>query len=240
MNIDGIMQKLVGFLYPDVCLHCNGEGEDGLDLCRRCRECLPWIKHTCTRCAMPLPNASAEVCGSCSNRDLYFDQACVPFLFNQFIRDAVYRFKFNGRLNYGNLLAQLLARHIQKQDLIMPDVLVPVPLHHRRLRSRGFNQALKIARVLNKSINIPINFKDVQRVRETRTQTELPTAQRYMNVKDSFALQTSESPFRGRHVAVIDDVMTTGNTVNEVAKCLKKAGAEKVHVWCIARTKLKS
>lgn len=238
MKINVVMQKLGKFLYPDVCLHCNDKGEYGLDLCRRCYENLPWITHACMRCASPLPNASAAVCGFCSNRDLYFDRALAPLLFDQFVRDAVYQFKFNGKFNYGILLARLLERHIRKQDLVAPDVLVPVPLHRRRLRKRGFNQALQIARVLNKSVNSSISFKDIRRVRETRAQMELPATERYMNVRGAFALQTSKPLFKGKRVAIIDDVMTTGNTMNELARCLKEAGAEQVYAWCVARTKL--
>ncbi len=238
MKINVAMQKFGKFLYPDVCLYCNGKGEDGLDLCRRCYENLPWITHACMRCASPLSGASAAVCGACSNRDLYFDSALAPLLFDQFVRDAVYQFKFSNKLNYGILLARLLERHIRKQDLTAPDVLLPVPLHRRRLRKRGFNQALQIARTLNKSLNSSISFKDVRRIRETHAQMELPAAERYANVRNAFALRTSKPLFKGKCVAVIDDVMTTGSTVNELAKCVKKAGAEKVHVWCVARTKL--
>lgn len=230
-----MIKKFSRFLYPNVCLHCNDTGEDGLDLCRRCYQGLPWIAHACKRCALPLPMNSSSVCGACSNRTLYFDHAFAPFQFEQFVREAVYQFKFNNRLNYGKLLAQLLGRYIQKQNLAIPDVLIPVPLHGKRIRRRGFNQALEIARVLNKQINSSISVKDIQRVRETRAQMGLPAKHRHANVKDAFMLQASKSPFKGQHVTVVDDVMTTGNTVNEIAKCIKNAGAERIEVWCIAR-----
>lgn len=237
MKVDTTMQKLGRLLYPDVCLCCNDRGENGLDLCHRCRERLPWTAYSCKRCARPLADDDAETCGSCDNQDIYFDRTFAPFLFDQFIREAIYEFKFNGKLNYGMLLARLLARYVRQRQLEAPDMLVPVPLYHKRLRKRGFNQALKVARVLGKSIHCPVSFKDVRRIRETQEQMELPAAQRYANVRNAFALRTSRSPFNGKRVAVIDDVMTTGNTVNEMAKCLRRAGAKEIHVWVIARTK---
>jgi len=230
-----MFKKFSGFLYPNVCLNCNDVGEDGFDLCRRCYQNLPWIRHACMRCALPLPTGSSSVCGSCSNRNLYFDQAFAPFLFDHFVREAVHQFKFNSKLNYGKLLAQLLTRYIQEQNLAAPDVLIPVPLHRKRLRRRGFNQALEIVRVINNQINSAISIKEVQRVRETRVQMELPAKNRYANVKNAFQLHSTNSNFNGKHVAIIDDVMTTGNTVNEVARCIKKVGAGRVDIWCIAR-----
>lgn len=234
-NTNKIIENVSTFLYPNVCLHCNDKGQDGLDLCRRCYQNLPWMTHACARCAMPLPTNSPSYCGFCINRNLYFDQTFASFIFDQFVREAVYQFKFNHRLNYGKLLAQLLARYIQNQNLAKPDVLIPVPLHRKRLRERGFNQALEIVRILDKQINSTISVKDIRRVRETHAQMKLPAKHRHANVKDAFKLRTSNSSFKGQHVIVVDDVMTTGNTVNEVAKCIKNAGAERIDVWCIAR-----
>lgn len=238
MKINAAMQKLGGLLYPEICLCCGDRGEDGLDLCRRCRERLPWIAHACKRCACPLPDTDAETCGACSDRDMYFDRAVVPFLFDKFIQEAIYNFKFNAKLNYGGLLARLLAQHVRQRRMETPDLLVPVPLHPKRLRRRGFNQALEISRILNKITRCSVSFGDVRRIRETRAQMELPAPQREANVKNAFALKTSKSSFGGKRVAIIDDVMTTGSTVNEVAKCLRKAGAEEIHVWVVARVQL--
>lgn len=189
---------------------------------------------------MPLPNADTTFCGACANRSLYFDRALVPFLFAQFVRDAVHQFKYNDKLNYGKLLSQLLLQHIQRQDIAIPELLVPVPLHPKRLRKRGFNQALEIARVLSKGVHSPISYKEVRRIRKTSAQTGLSANKRYRNVRNAFAVQASETLFKGCSVAIIDDVMTTGSTVNEVARCLRWAGAEKIQVWCVARSKIGS
>ncbi len=238
MKINTAMQKLGGLLYPEVCLCCGGRGEDGLDLCRQCRERLPWIAHACKRCACPLPDADAETCGACSDRDMYFDRAVTPFLLDKFIQEAIYKFKSNAKLNYGGLLARLLAQHVRQRRMETPDLLVPVPLHPRRLRWRGFNQALEISRILSKIVRCSVSFGDVRRIRETLAQRRLSAPQREANVKNAFALQTSKSSFSGKRVAIIDDVMTTGSTANEVAKCLRRAGAKEIHVWVVARTQL--
>ena len=191
--------------------------------------------HACKHCAIPLPVSSASICGACSKRDLYFDQAFAPFVFDQFIREAVYQFKFNSKLNYGKLLAHLLVQSIHNQNLTIPDVIVPVLLHRKRLRKRGFNQALEIARVLSKQIGGVISVQDILRARETHAQMELAAKHRHANVKDAFTLSVPKPLFKSRHVVIIDDVMTTGNTVNEVAKRINMAGAERVDVWCVAR-----
>ncbi len=230
-----MVAKLSTFLYPNVCLYCDDIGHAGLDLCHSCYNELPWNTRACRRCALPLQTNNAAVCGACSNRNIYFEQAFTPFIFEHFVKKAVYQFKFNSKLNYGKLLAQLLTHYIQKHNVVIPDTLIPVPLHGRRLRKRGFNQALEIARIVGRHVGCAISFKDVRRARETRVQMELSANNRYANVKNAFMLQTSKPSFTGQHVAIVDDVMTTGNTVNEVARCVKKAGAKRVDVWCIAR-----
>ncbi len=234
-TIHTILGKAGSILYPHICLNCGAAGEDGIDFCSRCYQNLPWIEFACKRCALPLATESASICGACSNRKIYFDQAFVPLLFDEFVRDAIHQFKFNHKLNYGKLLATLLLRQILLHQLTLPDVLIPVPLHRNRIRNRGFNQALEIARILNKQIGSTINKKNIRRVRSTHAQMDLPAAKRQANVKNAFQLLTTDSSLKGKHVVIIDDVMTTGSTVNEVAKCLKKAQARQIDVWCIAR-----
>ncbi|MEM7400681.1 MAG: ComF family protein [Pseudomonadota bacterium] len=222
-------------IYPKLCLHCGAEGEHDMDLCLRCYENLSWIKFACQRCALQLKNDNAKICGACSKRKLSFEQAIAPFLFEGFIREAIYKFKFNQKLNLGKLLAQLLLRHIDTKDVEIPDVIVPVPLHKNRLRKRGYNQALEIARIITKKLDCELSYKSVFRNRDTSTQMELPAKHRHKNVMGAFSIKKEACELNNKHVCIIDDVMTTGNTVNEVAKCLRNAGAKRVDVWCVAR-----
>ncbi len=228
-------KKAGTIIYPKVCLHCNDAGQNGIDICERCYQNLPWVEYSCTRCALPLPNDHAAVCGACSNRELYFDYASTPFLFDGFIRDAIYLFKFDQKLNQGKLLAQLLIQHIEGMQLEIPELIIPVPLFKKRMRQRGYNQALEIARIVCKELEITLDYNSLYRNRDTSVQMDLPAKQRYKNVKGAFSIKKNLTTLKGKHVCIIDDVMTTGNTVNEVAKCLQETGVEKIGVWCIAR-----
>lgn len=214
---------------------CDQTGCNGMDLCPSCIKNLPWVKYACARCALPLANSSSPICGACSNKKIYFENTHAPFLFSKFIQEAIYEYKFNHKLHYGKLLAQLLLRHIENKKLVAPDILLPVPLYCNRIRKRGFNQSLEIARIVSKKIKCEINTNAVQRVRETHVQMQLPAKKRAANVKNAFVLNSRPEIFKDKHIAIIDDVMTTGNTANEVAKCLQKASAKKIDVWCIAR-----
>ncbi|NNC68494.1 MAG: ComF family protein [Gammaproteobacteria bacterium] len=233
--IASAFKKAGAFIYPKVCLHCNDVGYNGMDLCERCYQGLSWVQYACARCALPLPTGNAPVCGACSNRELHFDYAQTPFRFEGFIRDAVSQFKFNYKLNLGKLLAQLLTEHIENKCVDIPKIIVPVPLHKKRLRQRGYNQALEIARIVSKEISSGLVYDEIYRNRDTSVQMELPAKQRHKNVKDAFSVKDDSTILKNKHVCIVDDVMTTGNTVNEVAKCLKKVGAEEIGVWCIAR-----
>jgi len=229
------LKKAGSLIYPKVCLHCNDVGHNGIDLCERCYQGLAWTQYACERCGLPLPTSNAAICGACSNRELYFDYAQTPFRFEAFIRDAVSQFKFNHKLNQGKLLAQLLIGYIENTNLGIPEIIIPVPLHKKRLRQRGYNQALEIARIVSKEIGSELNYDAVYRNRDTSVQMELPAKQRYKNVKNAFSVKDDSTTLKNKHVCIVDDVMTTGNTVNEMAKCLRKAGVEKIGVWCIAR-----
>jgi len=182
-----------------------------------------------------LPSGDAKSCGACSKRELYFDHATAAFQFEGFIQDAVYQFKFNQKLNQGKLLAQLLLSYVKANEIDTPDIIIPVPLHKNRIRQRGYNQALEIARIISVNLGCELSYNEIFRNRDTSVQMELPAKQRAKNVKGAFSAKIRSTMLKNKHVCIIDDVMTTGNTVNEVAKSIRKAGAIKVDVWCVAR-----
>ena len=244
LNIKAIVNGVGSLVYPNVCLCCKDKGENGLDLCSRCFARLPWIKNACEVCALPLAQhttldksvqGNALTCGACSTRSLNFDHAYAPFLYEDFIRIAIHQFKFNYKLNYGKLLAQVLFQHVVHQNIPIPDVFIPVPLHKTRIKQRGFNQALEITKLLAEQFDCSVHKNTIQRVRETKTQMELPAKKRKANVKNAFILRPTENFSAIKHAVIIDDVMTTGSTVNEVAKCVKAAGVAQEDVWCVAR-----
>ena len=234
-KLTAILSKVGSLIYPKVCLQCDDAGQSDMDLCVCCYQHLPWIEHACERCALPLPGSNAPVCGACSRRELYFNHASSPFQFEGFIRDAIYEFKFNNKLNQGKLLAQLFLRHIEKNHIEIPEVVVPVPLYKKRIQKRGYNQALEIARIVSKELGCELAYNEIYRNRDTSVQMDLPAKKRHNNVKDAFSVKEKSTILKNKHVCIIDDVMTTGNTVNEVAKCVRKAGTKRIDVWCVAR-----
>ena len=146
------------------------------------------------------------------------------------MRALVTRLKFNDNYKNARLLGMLLAEKLQNHPL--PDCLIPVPLHENRYRERGFNQSIEISRTLARQLKIPLELTLCIRHRNTPHQVSLPAKQRQTNIKDAFSIA---KPLSYKHVAIVDDVMTTGSTVAEIARVLKQAGVQKVEVWVCAR-----
>jgi ComF family protein len=141
--------------------------------------------------------------------------------------------KFSQRLSYLSLLAELFIMYWQKQSAPLPDIIIPVPLHARRLRERGYNQALELARIIGRHLQVPIDFCSIKRTKTTLAQASLPASQRRENISDAFACT---SPITYSRVALVDDVLTTGNTVRALSQTLRQAGVAHIDVYCIART----
>lgn len=139
--------------------------------------------------------------------------------------------KYHHRLELARTLGRLFAERLRKLSK-PPDAIVPVPLHPSRLRQRGYNQSLEIARVVAKRLDLPIVTRGAKRVRATAAQTTLPLKQRARNVRNAFAVN---GDLKGKHVAIVDDVMTSGHTVGALAKALRRAGAKEISVWVVAR-----
>ncbi|MEO8160145.1 MAG: ComF family protein [Arenimonas sp.] len=210
------------------CLVCGERGADGLDLCGHCRAELPWNREACPRCALPL--AGGEDCPRCLSGAPPFGLAHAAFRYTFPIDRLVPRFKFHGDLAAGALLAMLLAWSLDPAQ--RPQALLPVPLHRSRLRQRGYDQALELARALAREAQLPLLAGRLRRCRRTLAQTELGAAARRRNVLGAFAL--SPGPPLPAHVALVDDVLTTGATAGECAHLLLDAGVERVDVWAVA------
>ena len=204
------------------CLLCAGEGGPEL-LCAACIAELPALPDSCPRCALPSP--AAALCGSCLNHPPHFDATLALWRYEFPCDGLVQALKYRGRL----ALAGFFARSLASRTMPEVDLIVPMPLHPRRLAERGFNQALEIARHLGR----PIEPRGVLRVKHTLPQTDLPYEERAKNVRGAFLCKLDLS---GASVAVLDDVMTTGATLNELARALKRAGAARVENLVIART----
>ncbi len=175
----------------------------------------------------------ANWCGSCLENKAHYDQTIALFSYREPISYLITRLKFGEQLVCAALFGQLFSERIKVQSgILLPECLIPTPLHRQRLAERGYNQALCISKIINKHLGIALESDLVIRVKATQAQSSLGLKQRRHNLKNAFALTALASY---RHVAIVDDVMTTGHTVNELAKCLKKGGIERVDVWCVAR-----
>ena len=201
-----------------------------MDLCADCAAELPRNTHCCQRCALPLP-ISTPLCGRCQRKAPPWDAAWAPFRYAWPLDRLETRFKFSRDLAAGRVLATMWQREPQPPDL--PQLILPVPLHHRRLRERGYNQSLELARPLVRALNIPCRHDLLQRVRHTDAQTGLDAVERRRNLRNAFVLREREK--LPAHIAVLDDVFTTGTTLAECAQVLKRAGVARVDVWSLAR-----
>lgn len=219
------------------CALCDERCETDQSLCGPCEAELPWLGGQCSICALPLPTTGLA-CGQCLKRPPAFEHVAVPWSFAFPVDTLITRFKHRSHWPFGRLLAEHLARHIRHQfdeGLQRPDMLLPVPLANKRLRQRGFNQAHMLANWLSPPLNIQVRAELLRRIQDTQSQQELDAADRHRNLRHAFAV-TDESQVHGRHVALIDDVLTTGATAEALARLLKRAGAVRVDIYCLART----
>lgn len=220
------------------CLVCDESSGTADPVCSACETELPWLMEHCEVCALPLP-ATGLVCGQCLKQPAAFKQVVAPWTYSFPIDSLISRFKHQARWPLGHLLAHLLGQFLQHRyedaALARPDSLLPVPLARKRLRERGFNQAAMLARWLSEDLNIPWDEHLLSRPRETVAQQDLDARTRKRNLHQAFALADG-AQVKGRHLALIDDVLTTGATASSLARLLMDAGARQVDVYCLART----
>jgi ComF family protein len=222
--------RLQQWLLPLRCLLCGAAGANGIDLCTECAAELPRNMSCCARCALPLA-VPAALCGECQRRPPPWDSAWAPFRYAWPLDRLESRYKFGRDLAAGRVLAAMW--QASPRALVLPDLILPVPLHRGRLRQRGYNQALELAKPLARAFGIPLQNALLQRQRATPAQTELDAVTRRRNMHGAFALRAgTQLPV---HVAILDDVMTTGATLAECARVMKRAGVQRVDVWALAR-----
>ncbi len=226
------LNRLQYRLLPSTCLLCGADGAEPRDLCAGCLADLPRNVNPCPRCAVPLPINVSGLCNSCQAQPPLFDRAFAPFRYQPPLDALIKTLKFGGRLANARLLGDLFATALIERGGPWPDCIVPVPLHPQRLRERGFNQALELARTAARRLRIPLQPSLLQRIRYTQSQTQLDAHRRQTNPLGAFALGHS---LPGTHIALIDDVMTTASTISECARVLHSAGAIRLEVWAISR-----
>jgi ComF family protein len=223
---------LLDRVWPRFCLVCGLDSPGHPDCCPACRSQLPPAEPACRRCALVLPR-EVERCGHCISAAPAFDAAHAGFAYGPPIASLVQRFKFSRDLAAGRVLAMLLAGQLARRGVPRPDLMIPVPLNWRRRWRRGFNQAELLCRDLSRHFGGLPWCDALIRQRATPAQSALPAGKRRGNVRGAFALRPLPP---GVHtVALVDDVMTTGATLAECARVLKKSGVARVEVWVVAR-----
>jgi ComF family protein len=221
--------KFTHFLPAQPCLLCGANSHDGL-CCAACDADLPRLTgEHCPVCA--LPTLAGSVCGQCLKHTPPFDHTVAAFSYLFPLDKLIQALKFRERLILVNFLADALTQRITTK----PDRIVALPLHPTRLRERGFNQSLLLAHRISGRLDIPLLPDACERVRNTPPQSSLPWKERDKNMRQAFTCKPG-ADVRGKHIAIVDDVMTTGASIGELARALKQAGASDVSAWVVART----
>ena len=226
-------------VFRSCCVHCHAHlklAKHGL--CSRCNRTIRRFPY-CGCCGSELME-NALHCGNCLQQEPAWDRMVIIGRYNEPLSTLIHRFKFQKQFQLDRTLARLLYLAIREarrnHQLPLPEVILPVPLHHVRQWQRGYNQADLLARQLSQWINIPVKNNLITRTNRTPTQRGLSAKDRRQNLKNAFQLSAKARDFPYRHVALIDDVITTGATLNEIAKLLRKANVTHIQVWGLART----
>lgn len=222
-----VFETAFDFLIPHKCMTCRERLDEPLSLCQDCIDVLPWINSACECCAKPLSVDNAR-CGDCITHPPHFDKTVSLFRYETPVRQFIMQIKFSEQLRYADLFSRLLVNKIKNR----PDFLMPVPLHHWRLRRRGYNQAHVLAQQISRLTNIPI-YPHCRRVRHTPAQARQSASVRRRNLKNAFEIT---KPLHTHRVAIIDDVVTTTQTVREFSKVIAREAVDEIEVWSIARS----
>lgn len=225
-------RQKVAQLYSNItatpCLLC-GISCDQSCLCTDCINELPALNNNCPRCALPL--SQSLICGGCLHHPPEQNSSFSLFEYKKPIDRLIADFKYHDKLFLSRFFAEQMVKKLKKRPL--PKLLIPIPLHPRRLRQRGYNQSLELAKVLSKQLSIPVSSDPLIRIKDSLPQASLPYKERKSNIQHAFNVTTSQLP---KHIALIDDVLTTGHTANVAVKVLRHTGVSIIEVWTIART----
>lgn len=230
-----LSSRLMCVILPPTCILCGNLTRRSRNICLPCELDLPMLSHHCLQCAQFLRVTTENIrCGFCLKTPPAFDYTHALFPYVPPITQLIVKLKFQAKLNHARALSELLIERIPVwyREKTLPDVIVPVPLHVKRMRERGFNQALELARPAAKAFGIPLDINGVVRSKYTSAQSGLLAEERKKNIAHAF---TAQGDYRGLTVAMVDDVITTGHTIRSIATVIKKQGAARIDVWCIAR-----
>lgn len=233
-RLHSIALKALNWLVPLRCFTCAKvlTENNTSAVCDACYVHLPFQENACNRCGQTIATQS-DACGRCIKQTPPFDRCFCAFQYTSPIDEIIQAYKYSAHPEYAQKLALLFADEIISAGLPRPDVLIPVPLHRKRLFSRGYNQAALLSNHLAKILDIPCKTNALIKVNATAPQASLSLKARRRNVHGCFRLRKK---IQGKHVAIIDDVLTTGATVSEISKVLKRNGVDYIQVWALTHT----
>ena len=227
------------WILPPTCLGCGSRGNHrlkdiNLDLCTACYQQLPFNHCACMGCGLPLPESTPVLrCGQCLQHPPSYHSSFCAFTYHYPVAELIRRFKYGQHLACARLFGELLAQYLQQHHAAQwPECIIPVPLHHHRYHTRGYNQVIELGVFLHKRLHIPLRLDILTRLKNTPEQAGLSRDERLKNLRNAFGTRAVSIP---THVAILDDVITTGSTVTEVATTLRKAGVKHIEVWSVAR-----
>jgi ComF family protein len=238
--LSGLIQAATDLLYPRNCQFCSVPlaGQERGVICAGCLETVKWIEPPCcSRCALPFVGAVTGTfeCGYCQDLDLHFSRAVSACVARGVVLDAIHHFKYHRRMYFGPHLAEwMVTAGRERLDWSTVDGVVPVPLHPRKKRERGFKQAEYLAKAAGQAFGKPVWRRALRRVHDTKTQTRLDAQERRENLRGAFTVRDSGSVAEKR-IVLVDDVFTTGATLDACARVLRHAGAREVWVLTVAR-----
>ena len=214
-----------------ICLNCRTDPESNHGLCEKCLQLISLNATCCEICARPL--TQNLVCGQCQKIPPFFDRALTPLLYVDPVDRFLCGLKYREQFSFARFAAGVMTNHDLKTGQKAPDMICPVPMTSKTLRKRGFNQSAFIGQLIAWKLAIPMSSNLILKTRDTAHQSDLKAKERQNNLKGAFECKRQ---VRGRHIVVVDDVLTTGATANEISKTLKKYGASRVDIWACART----
>lgn len=232
-SVLNILNNSLNLIYPSRCPICQGNSDnfETSPICKLCWSEITQIKeHCCSICSKPLPAVYMEICADCIKLMPYYSKAISYTTFEGTIREAIHLFKYSSLTRFADAIAKLMS----DLPLLEADIMIPVPVTKKRLKERGFNQSLLLARKLGSKYKIPVHFNLLAKIKETGQQALLKGSERRLALKGAFI--TTEK-INGQIIILVDDVMTTGTTINECAKTLIAGGASKVFAVVAANTR---
>lgn len=226
---------MLNVIYPRRCAICDRILNDPKS--GACNTCIQKVKYIfepkCKKCGKPLPNSTNVFCEDCEKRKHYFDRGISLFVYNEPMKNSIFHFKYKNRREYVKFYGQEISRYLGKEIIqFKADALVPVPLYKGKLQRRGFNQAELLAIEIGKNMGIPVKKNLIIRTKNTRPQKELNHTERENNLKKAFKIYQNDVKLNT--VVLVDDIYTTGSTVDAIAKILKSQGIQKIYYVTLA------